>query len=89
MPAPTPVLAAARDELARGLTGLLATDVGVLRRRGRRDADRRDTARGAGLRNEDIAEESPLFSLFLMAPGGYVIDRVSAGGSSPALAVAS
>jgi alpha-glucuronidase len=88
MPAPTPMLVAARDELARGLTGLLAANVSFC-----------DTAADAtlivgtpraafGLRNEQIGDESPLFSLFLMAPGGYVIDRVSAGGSAPALAVA-
>ena len=88
MPAPTPVLAAARDELARGLAGLLGSEVAFCDNA----ADATlivGTPRAAfGLRNEQIGDDSPLFALFLMAPGGYVIDRVSAGGSSPALVVA-
>jgi alpha-glucuronidase len=79
MPAPTPTLTAARDELARGLRGLLGEDA-------RFCDDAADatlivgTPAGAlGLRNDDIDAGSPLFALSWMAPGGLVVDSVTVG----------
>ena len=79
MPAPTPTLTAARDELARGLRGLLGEDA-------RFCDDAADatlivgTPAGAlGLRNDDIDAGSPLFALSWMTLGGLVVDSVTVG----------
>jgi alpha-glucuronidase len=88
MPAATPTLAAARAELAHGLRAMLGEDVrfcdapaGAALVIGKTDG-------ALGLRNEDIHDDSPLFALFWMTPGGFVIDRVPFGGQLP-LAIAS
>jgi alpha-glucuronidase len=87
MPATTPVLAAARDELARGLAGMLGavmfTD---------RPADATlivgTTAGALGLPHENIKDDSPLFRLFWMTTDAFVIDGVPVGARRP-LAIAS
>jgi len=87
MPATTPTLAAARNELARGLAGMLGaafftetvaeatlivgTPLGAL-----------------GRRNEDIHDESPFFRLFWMTTDAFVIDSVPVG-ARRALAISS
>ena len=87
MPATTPTLAAARNELARGLAGMLGaafftetvaeatlivgTPLGAL-----------------GRRNEDIQDESPFFRLFWMTTDAFVIDSVPVG-ARRALAISS
>src|SRR5262245_11997217 len=88
MPAPTPTLAAARDELAFGLRGLLGGDV-------RFCDDAADatlivgTPAGAlGLTNGDIHDGSPLFSLFWMTTDAFVINTVPVG-ARRALVIAS
>jgi alpha-glucuronidase len=77
MPAATPILAAARDELTLGLRGLL----GAASRSCDAAADATlivGTPAGAlGLGNEQIDDGSPLFALFWMAPGGFVLDEVA------------
>ena len=88
MPAPTPVLAAARDELARGLAGLLGAPPVFCASAADATLIVGTPLAALGLRNEDINDGSPLFALFWMATGGYVIDRASPAGR-PALVVAS
>jgi alpha-glucuronidase len=83
MPAPTPMLAAAREELARGLRGLLGGDAPDDVRFCDAAADATliaGTPLGAlGLRNEDIHDDSPLFRLFWMSTDAFVIDAVPVG----------
>ncbi|HEY7374264.1 MAG TPA: alpha-glucuronidase family glycosyl hydrolase [Polyangia bacterium] len=80
LPAATPTLAAARDELSRGLRGLLGADVTFCAAAA--DATLivgRPTAE-LGLRNDDIDESSPLYALSWMAPGGFVVGPIALGG---------
>ena len=92
MPATSPTLAAARDELARGLRGLLGGDAPDAVRFCDTAADATlivGTPLGAfGLRNEDIGDASPLFSLFWMTTDGFVIDHLPVG-ARRALAISS
>jgi alpha-glucuronidase len=83
MPATTPTLAAARDELAYGLGGLLGLDgPGAVRFCDSAAAATliAGTPLGAlGLRNEDIGDSSPLFRLFWMTTHAFVVDSVAMG----------
>ncbi len=86
------MLAAARDELARGLRGLLGGDAPDAVRFCDTAADATlivGTPLGAfGLRNEDIGQASPLLALFWMTTDGFVIDHVAVG-ARRALAISS
>jgi len=88
MPATTPVLAAARDELARGLRGLLDSEVRFCAAAADATLMLGRPMAEFGLRHADINDDSPLSSLSSMAPGTFVIDRLTFGDRRP-LAVAS
>jgi alpha-glucuronidase len=88
LPAATPTLAAARDELAQGLRAMLGSDVRFCDKPADATVVIGKTDGALGLRNDDIHDGSPLFALLWMAPGGFVIDRVPFAGQLP-LAIAS
>jgi alpha-glucuronidase len=81
LPAATPTLAAARDELARGLRGLLGAEAFFCKTAADATLIIGRPMAELGLRNADIDDASPLCALSWMAPGGYVIDRVTVGGA--------
>jgi len=88
MPAPTPTLAAARDELAHGLRGLLGDDVRFCDAAADATLIAGTPAGALGLDNGDIDDESPLFGLFWMTTDAFVIGTVPVG-ESRALMIAS
>ena len=79
MPATTPMLAAAREELALGLRGLLGADARFCDAAADATLIVGTPAGALGLSNEQIDDGSPLFALFWMAPGGFVLDEVTVG----------
>ena len=85
LPAPTACLRCARDELARGLRGLLGTDVRFTDQIGEATlavGTVRAMAPGSlPLTNAELDDDgSPLFSLSWMTTDAFVIDPLSAGG---------
>jgi alpha-glucuronidase len=87
MPAPTPTLAAAPDELAHGLRGLQGEDAQFADAAADATLIVGTPAGAFGLRTEDLDDASPLFALSWMAPGGFVVDSVAVG-ARRALAIA-
>ena len=87
MPAPTPTLAAARDELAHGLRGLLGEDAPFCDDAADATLIVGTPAGALGLRTQEIDAGSPLFALSWMAPGGFVVDGIAVG-ARRALAIA-
>jgi alpha-glucuronidase len=91
MPAATPTLAAARDELQRGLRGLLDAEAQFCNAAADATLVIGRPVAELGLRNADIDEGSPLYALSWMTTDAFVIGRVALGAAGdravPALAV--
>jgi alpha-glucuronidase len=74
MPATTATLAAARDELTRGLRGLLGAEPIFCNAPADATLVVGRPVAELGLRDADIADDSPLSALSAMVPGAFVID---------------
>jgi len=87
MPATTATLAAARDELARGLRGLLGVEPVFCNAPADATLVVGRPVAELGLRDADIADDSPLAALSGMVPGAFVIaSAVVAKRTVPAIA---